>query len=337
MKAPVIGLLVCSALTLLREAPMRGQAAVLTPGTRVLLDAHNAYPDADRFSDRIERALSTGLPVAIEQDLVWHRDPQSGAGRSLVSHGPPIAGTEPAFGDYFLTRIRPLLDVAAREDRRDVWPIITLNLDFKTNEPEHHAAVWELLGGYEQWLTTAERRSRVDDISPLSVGPLLVLTGEADEQERSFHDRVPVGGRLRLFGAVHSQRPPVPAAQASAPTATPADVSPQPRTNYRRWWNLPWATVEAGGQNKAGGWTPVDASRLADLVRSAHAEGLWIRFYTLNGHDPADRSGGWSAGYNFGSLEAAEERWQAAIRAGVDFIAVDQYEAFARVLHTGRN
>jgi RNA polymerase sigma factor (sigma-70 family) len=30
-------------------------------------------------------------------------------------------------------------------------------LDFKTNEPEHHAAVWELLGRYEDWLVTAPR------------------------------------------------------------------------------------------------------------------------------------------------------------------------------------
>lgn len=61
----------------------------------------------------------------------------------------------------------------------------------------------------------------------------------------------------------------------------------------------------------------------------AHYAGLWIRFYTLNGHDPSDNSGGWTPGYNFGSKQTAVLRWQAAIRAGVDFIAVDQYEDFA--------
>jgi hypothetical protein len=55
---------------------------------------------------------------------------------------------------------------------------------------------------------------------------------------------------------------------------------------------------------------------------------LWIRFYTLNGHDAAG-SQGWHAGYNFGSLAAAQVRWRAARDAGVDFIATDQYEAFA--------
>lgn len=288
--------------------------AGLTPGTRVLLDAHNAYPYDGAHADRLTRALSTGIPVAIEQDLVWYRDPQTGIARSVVSHGPPMSGNEPSLDDYFFKTIRPFVEQALRENRRETWPVITLNLDFKTNEPEHHAAVWDLLGRYEAWLTTA-RRMNGDEIADLEPGPLLVLTGEADEQEQSFSKNVPVGGRLRLFGAVHSQRP---------------DVSPGQRSNYRRWWNNPWSVVEAGGQNQAGDWTDADDHRLRTLVAAAHEAGLWIRFYTLNGHDPADVSGGWTPGYNFGSKQAAELRWQAAIRAGVDFIAVDQYEDFAK-------
>ena len=35
------------------------------PGQRVLLDAHNCYPEGDAYADRIDRALATGLPVAI--------------------------------------------------------------------------------------------------------------------------------------------------------------------------------------------------------------------------------------------------------------------------------
>ena len=72
-----------------------------------------------------------------------------------------------------------------------------------------------------------------------------------------------------------------------------------------------------------------DAARLASIVNRAHESGLWIRFYTLNGHAP-EAGLGWSASYNFGSLEAARTRWRAAIAAGVDFIATDQYEEFAR-------
>jgi hypothetical protein len=104
------------------------------------------------------------------------------------------------------------------------------------------------------------------------------------------------------------------------------------RTNYRRWSNNPWSRVEPEGQNHAGRWTGAADARLRALVRNAHDAGLWIRFYTLNGHDPADTSGGWSPGYNFGSENAARERWRAAIRAGVDFIAVDQYELFSATL-----
>ena len=50
-------------------------ADALTPGTRVLLDAHNCYPYDGQWPERIERALGTGLPLAIEQDLAWSVDP----------------------------------------------------------------------------------------------------------------------------------------------------------------------------------------------------------------------------------------------------------------------
>ncbi len=292
----------------------------LTPGTRVLLDAHNCYPYDGRWPDRIERALDTGTPLAIEQDLAWFVDPQTGTGRSIVTHGTPFTGTEPAMKIHFFERIRPIVERALAEDRRAEWPVIVLNLDFKTDEAAHHDAVWALLGEYESWLSTAPRTASPSDVAPITPGPVLVLTGEQDEQERDFHDRVPVGGRLRLFGAVHRTGP--------AASLT--------KTNYRRWANNPWSVVEPGGQPKAGAWTPDDAARLTAAVRAAHDAGLWIRFYTLNGLDPADTSSGWSPSYNFGSLDAVRERWRAAIAAGVDFIAADQYEAFARTLHDPR-
>jgi glycerophosphoryl diester phosphodiesterase len=99
-------------------------------------------------------------------------------------------------------------------------------------------------------------------------------------------------------------------------------------SNYRRWWNNSWAVVEQGGQQQAGDWTSADEQRLQVLVMAAHAKGLWIRFYTLNGHAESD-SLGWTKSYNFGSLSQARLRWRAAVEAGVDFIATDQYEAFA--------
>jgi hypothetical protein len=41
---------------------------------------------------------------------------------------------------------------------------------------------------------------------------------------------------------------------------------------------------------------------------------------------------GWSAKYNFGSLDAATIRWKALIRAKADFIGTDQPQEVAKVL-----
>jgi len=98
-------------------------------------------------------------------------------------------------------------------------------------------------------------------------------------------------------------------------------------TNYRRWTNFAWAVVERGGQAEAGDWSADDDRRLRTIVERAHELGLWVRFYTLNGH-PAGTGLGWTESYNFGSIDAVRARWRAAIAAGVDFIATDQYEEF---------
>jgi hypothetical protein len=278
----------------------------------LILDAHNCYPENGRFKDRIERALRTGLhPIAIEQDLSWHN------GKSVLSHEKTAVGGEPGMREYFFERIRPAVERELKSGDRSRWPLIILNLDFKTDEREHHEAVWKLLGEYEPWLSTAKRTAGAGKAARIDWKPILVLTGVSDEQERTFHDAVPVGGALRVFGAAR----------------VGADRMPRERAgNYRRWWNNPWSVVEEGGQQKAGDWTAADRRRLAMLVKRAHAGGLWIRFYTLNGHQPEDgEASGWTRSYNFGSIDAARLRWRAAIEAGVDFIATDQYEQFADV------
>ena len=318
--------------------------AAFAPGSRVLLDAHNCYPYHGRWADRLDRALATGTPLAVEQDLIWFRDPKTGVGRSLVAHDEAdkpdlgLTGDEPTMKMYFFERVRPIVEKAFRENHRDDWPIITLNLDFKTEELEHLQAAWKLLLDYKPWLTTAVRRAAISEVQPLAVGPIMVLTGESDAQRAVFYDAVPVGESLLVFGAA---RPRI--GRSDSPTETRGhaaeelpDIHPGTRTNYHRWWNNPWSVVELGGQRNAGAWTADDESRLRRLVQAAHGAGIWIRFYTLNGHDPLDESGGWSAGYNFGSEAAARERWRAAIRAGVDFIAVDQYELFSATLREHR-
>jgi hypothetical protein len=310
------------------------------PGGRVLLDAHNCYPYDGKWADRIDRALATGLPVAIEQDLVWWTDPATKTARSIVSHGEPFSGKEPSMKDHFFERVRPIVEQALREQKTDQWPLIVLNLDLKTNEPAHHAAIWALLGEYEAWLTTAIKKGDGSTPQPLDVKPILVLTGSNDGQEQAFYTSLPEGSKLRLFGAINVKTPERlgTGREAAARLAeiTPEEAMPAKATNYRRWTNYPWAIVEAGGQAKSADWSDADAKRLAALVDRAHNQGLWIRFYTLNGHTGPGDDRGWFAGYNFGSEAAAKARWDAVIAAGVDFVATDQYEPFAATLKAKR-
>jgi hypothetical protein len=303
---------------------------------RVTLHAHNCYPEDGRWTDRLDRALSTQVqPIAIEQDVVWYIDPATGQGRSVLSHGGQPTGKEPTLDEYFFARVRPVIERALAANRRDTWPVVYLHFNVRGLEAVHLQYIWETLGRYESWLTTAERGAD-ERMMPLSVGPLMVLTEGG--QEEVFYNRVPVGGRLRVFGTAPLGRAPGPrptdreaSAAAAAVETLPEVLMPMSATNYRRWVNFSWAVVERGGQTKAEAWTPADAARLKALVDRAHAMNLAIRFYTLNGHAPAD-SQGWSAGYNFGSLDAVRPRWRAAIDAGVDLLATDQYELLAQEL-----
>ena len=288
-------------------------------GSRTLMDAHNCYPYFEWWSDRIDRALSTGTPLAIEQDLGWYTDAKTGKSWSVVTHGDPMSGTEPIMENYFFERVRPIVEQALRDGNQGNWPLITLNLDFKDNKPEHLAAVLALLKKYQPWLTSAAKGASIEDVQPLDVKPILVLSGEADAQQAVFYDQLAVGDRVLDFGAIHTE---------GKDPQSPADViGAEKANNYRRWWNNPWKVVESGGQAHAGEWTPEKMQRLRSLVERAHANGLWIRFYTLDGATEAELScRGWFHGYNFGSLEAARMRWRAAIAAHVDYLASDQYE-----------
>lgn len=295
---------------------------------RPVLDAHNCYPYEGRWSDRIGRALSTGFPVGIEQDLAWAN------GRVVVSHTPKATGSEPTLRDHFFERVRPLVEQALAQNRRDTWPIIVLHFDFKSNEAPLLRAVWELLGEYQGWLTTAVKSSDPHKLAPFDPKPLLVLTEDSDAQEAVFYSAVPEGAKLRLFGSAHTTDSPGSSKQERihfAATAPPEELLTEPPTNYRRWWNNSWFEVEEGGQHEAGDWTAADDRRLRALVDHAHRLGYWIRFYTLDGFPPgSDR--GWGESYNFGSRHAVLTRWQAALTAGVNLIASDQYEDLAAVM-----
>ncbi len=329
-----LALVIALSATLLAEGDRMRIAPEFGWGT--LLHAHNCYPEAGQWADRIDRALATGLqPIAIEQDVAWVPAAEGREGRSVVVHETPPTGNEPTLEQYFFDRVRPLMERAIRENQRSSWPMMVLHLDFKSNEREHHQFIWRLLTRYQAWLTTAPRTA---DTRPqaMHVGPLLVLTENGAGQARVFHDEVPIGDRLLLFATVAPAASDLPedssARAAALVRLPPSSLIPSPATNYQRWSNHAWAVIEEGGQRQAGVWTADDDRRLRAIVGRAHQQGLWIRFYTLNGHALSD-SKGWSAGYNFGSTTAVESRWRAAIAAGVDFVATDQYEAFAAVLN----
>jgi len=314
-------LIICVAcLHLLHAQHLQG------PGTRTVTDAHNCYPYDGRWNDRIDRALSTGFPVAIEQDLGWYTDAKTGKSWSVVTHGGQLTGQEPTMEQYFFERVRPIVENALKNGNRGDWPLITLNLDFKDNKPEHLAAVLALLKRYQSWLTTAVKTDDINKVQPLDWKPVLVLTGENDAQQTVFYDELKVGERVLLFGAIH--------AEDKNLQAAPEVIAAEKASNYRRWWNNPWAVVEHGGQTHAGAWTPEKMARLEALVNHAHANGLWIRFYTLDGAtDKELLDNGWFRMYNFGSLDAAKVRWRAAIAAHVDYIASDEYELLGSEIH----
>jgi hypothetical protein len=300
-----------------------------------VLDAHNCYPYDGHWNDRVHRALDSGFPVSIEQDLAWYMDPKTGKGRVVVSHTPQPTGREPTLRAYFFEQVRPIVEKALAENRRNEWPLIILHFDFKDTRPEILQAVWQLLGDYQPWLSTAIKTADPHDLAPIDRKPILVVTEDSDAQAKVFYDDVPVGGRLRLFGSAHTQQPPAGDTTAQSAhwqaTVPPAQLLRTRATDYRRWWNNSWWVVEEGGQTKAGAWTKADDRRLRALVDYAHEQGYWIRFYTLDGFD-AKQDRGYDPIYNFGSLRRVVPRWRAAIRAGVDFIATDQYEALSRHL-----
>jgi hypothetical protein len=226
------------------------------------------------------------------------------------------------------------MEKALRENDRARWPLIVVHFDFKSVEPELLRGVWNLLGEYEGWITTAVKSSDPAKLAPFDPKPLLVLTEDADEQERVFFDAVPVGGKMRLFGSAHTN--PIDTKVREEREHLQATLAPEkllstPPTNYRRWWNNSWFVVEEGGQKKAGDWTPDDDRRLRALVDHAHKLGYWIRFYTVDGF-PRAESKGWTESYNFGTREAAALRWKAEIAAGVNLIASDQYEELAKLI-----
>jgi hypothetical protein len=141
-----------------------------TPGSRILVLAHNAYPDHGKYGDRLDRVISTGRPFVVEQDLAWID------GKSLMIHGAKNAGSDdPTLDSYFFPKIKPLMEKAMREGNKGNWPVVTLYLDIKNDPPEHLEAISKTLDQYNDWITTAVKPADESKQTPLDVKPLMIL------------------------------------------------------------------------------------------------------------------------------------------------------------------
>jgi hypothetical protein len=309
-----------------------------TPGSRTVVLAHNAYPDHGQYTDRLDRVIATGRPVVVEQDLAWID------GKSLMIHGAKNADkADPTLDSYFFPRIKPLMEKALKEGNKGDWPLVTLYLDIKNDPIEHLEAIAKTLDPYSAWITTAVKPARDTEQAPLDVKPLMILVEDKqnDVKQDFFYDRIPVGGRIRVFGSV-TKPGPAPEMKLSKQeaidymsTLSPEKVITEKANTYRRWFGGDWALIEKGGETQAGEWTKGKELRLRQFVDYGHRMGYFVSLYCLDGYT-AEENQGWDKDYNFGSKERVMPRWKAVISAKPDFISTDQYEDLSKMISAAR-
>jgi hypothetical protein len=115
-----------AAILLMVALPLLAQGSGLEflNGNKPVVDAHNCYPYDGQWADRLSRALESGFPKGIEQDLAWSVDAASGKGRVVLSHSAKTTGREPSLREHFFEAVRPLIEKALREGNQAQWPLI---------------------------------------------------------------------------------------------------------------------------------------------------------------------------------------------------------------------
>ncbi len=307
-----------------------------TPGARTMMLAHNAYPDDGKYGDRLDRAISAGVPFVVEEDLIWVN------GKSLLIHNEKFANADsPTLESYFFPKVTPIIEKALNEgNKKGDWPLITLYLDIKNDPEEHLAEINKVLDKHDAWLTKAVKTADITKQSPLELKPMMVILEDKqhDIKQAVFYDRIPVGGKFRAFGsAVKFNDNPNKLARAQRAERLAGLLKIQPEQlvskhadNWRRWFGTDWNFIETCGP-KHGEWTPATEARMKHFVEYGHSLGYVVSFYEVNGFSE-DQNQGWTTEYNFGSRQAALVRWNALIAAHADFIATDQYEDVAEVI-----
>lgn len=309
------------------------------PGARIVVLAHNAYPDHGKYADRLDRAMSPGQPFVVEEDLAWVD------GKSLLIHGAKNAGSadDPTLDSYFFSKVAPKMEQALKEGNKGDWPLITLYLDIKNDPIEHLQAIDAVLAKYDHLLTKAIKTADIMKQSAFELKPMLVLVEDKqnDIKQQFFYDRIPVGGKIHVFGTPAKYDPnpgrKLPKEEATAKMASldPEQAFPAKADNYHRWVGLDWAFIEKGGQPHAGEWNAEKNQRLKNWINYGHRLGYFVGVYCLDGFTPAEDQG-WDKDYNLGSHQAAVTRWKAALEAKADFISTDQYEDLARIIKAGK-
>jgi hypothetical protein len=316
-----------------------GAQSPFTPGVRTLVLAHNAYPDEGKYGDRLDRALSAGLPIAIEQDLVWVN------GKSLEIHNAKLATEDsPTLEAYFFPKVAPIVEKALKEGNKGNWPLITLYLDIKNDPVEHLEAINKVLDKYDAWLTKAVKTSDITKMSPLELKPMMIVLEDKqkDIKQEFFYDRVPVGGKIRAFGGPEkfddnpNKLPRTARAERMAGLLTidPDTLVTRHADNYHRWFGTDWSFIELCVPAHKD-WTAEAEARLKEFVERGHSLGYLVGVYGINGWAESDNQG-WTPEYNFGSTKDAQVRLKAALKAKVDFISTDQYEETARFIRSSR-
>lgn len=108
-------------------------------GNKPVVDAHNCYPYNGQWADRLSRALGSGYPKGIEQDLAWSVDATTGKGRVVLSHSEKTTGGEPSDPFPIPKRIEmlddPLLETARSSfPSRLKSPVVTPAGEFPTGK-----------------------------------------------------------------------------------------------------------------------------------------------------------------------------------------------------------
>lgn len=317
----------------------KGHSSNFEPGARTLMLAHNAYPDEGKYGDRLDRAISAGVPFTVEEDLVWVD------GKSLLIHSAKAASANsPTLESYFFPKVKPVIEKAlVHGNKKGDWPLITLYLDIKNDPKEHLEAIDKVLDKYDAWLTKAVKTDDINKLSPLEVKPMMVILEdkENDIKQAFFYDRIPVGGKFRAFGSAvkfndNPNKLPRTARDerfAGLLKIQPEQLVTKRADNWRRWFGTDWHFIELCGPAHGSDWSAASEARVKKFVDYGHSLGYLVSFYEVNGFTE-DQNQGWTAEYNFGSRDAAQVRWEALIAAHADFIATDQYEEVARTIRS---